>query len=681
MSDPLKNTPPATTQELEATLAKLRLELWNERHQSGALQDKIDRMSSSFSWQVTSPLRLLGRKLRPVLRHLPKLPERKKKFIRFESENARHYRNWIEARSADLEVSQARKLAFLKAHGGPLISIVMPVYNTPEPWLSKAIESVRQQAYTRWELCIADDMSTAAHVAPILARFAALDSRIKVVRRERNGHISAASNSALELATGEFTALLDHDDEFASHALTEIAFAILQQPEADFLYSDEDKMDTRGRRFSPYFKPDWNPDLFLGQNYTCHLSTFRTSRLREIGGWRIGYEGSQDWDLTLRFTQDLDTRRIRHIAEILYHWRAIPGSTALSLSEKRDYPAEAAFRSLTDYLKTNNIRAELLPVKGGHWRVKRELPAVAPKVSIIIPTRNAVTVLRKCVDSLLEKTDYPDFELIIVNHRSDEADTLAYFAEIEKRGVRIVPCDLEVFNFSAINNRAVPHTRGSIIAFLNNDLEVINRDWLREMVSQAVRPEIGAVGAMLYFPNNLVQHAGVTLGVGMRNRNPGVAGHAFKNYPRGVTGQRNRLRLAQNYSAVTAACLVIRREIFEQVGGFNETDLAVAFNDVDFCLRVRAAGYRNLWTPFAEFYHYESASRGSENTPGKRLRFAKEVDYMRHTWGTLLDHDPAYSPHLSLTREDFSLAVPPRPLEPVEMPTQPSRSGSANPAS
>ena len=613
------------------------------------LEDKIRRLTSSYSWRFTAPLRFLRRSfIDPFLSRSKPID-----CPRFDPENNHDYQHWIKTRQT---AAQAHKLPTLSPGDGPLISIVMPVFNTPEPWLSRAIESVRKQTYTQWELCIANDASTDERIGPLLAGFAALDARIKVTRRERNGHISAASNSALELATGEFIALLDHDDEFNPRALAEIAFAISRQPDLDFIYTDEDKIDTKGSRFSPYFKPDWNPDLLLGQNYTCHLSVFRTARLREIGGWRVGYEGSQDWDLTLRFTADLDPSRILHIPEILYHWRAIPGSTALSLSEKRDYPAEAAHRALTDRLKTDGIKAELIAVKGGHWRVKRELPAPAPKVSIIIPTRNAVDLLRRCVDSLLDGTDYPNFEIIIVNHCSDDPATLAYFDQVSDRGVRVVPCNLPVFNFSSINNGAVQHATGSILAFLNNDLELINGDWLHEMVAQAVRPEIGAVGAMLYYPDDRVQHAGVVLGLGERNGNPGVAGHAFKGYTRGASGQRNRLRLVQNYSAVTAACLVIRRNVFEQVGGFDEANLAVAFNDVDLCLRLRAAGYRNLWTPFAEFYHHESATRGKENTPEKQRRFSREVDYMREKWGPLLDSDPAYNPSLTLTREDFSLA-------------------------
>jgi GT2 family glycosyltransferase/glycosyltransferase involved in cell wall biosynthesis len=574
----------------------------------------------------------------------------------------RDYVTWIrrfDTLSLEQAVSLRARIEGLPPEQRPLISILMPVFNTPEPWLVKAIESVRAQFYPHWELCIANDASTAPHVRGLLEKYAARDGRIKVVHRENNGHISAASNSALDLATGEFTALLDHDDELAPHALAEVVFALVAQPALEFIYSDEDKIDELGRRFDPYFKPDWNPDLLLGQNYTCHLSTFRTARLRAIGGFREGFEGSQDWDLTLRAVEGLDAAKIHHVPKVLYHWRAIPGSTALVIDQKENYPFIAAKKALTEYLTRTSVAAELVSVAGFHWRVKRALPVPPPKVSIIIPTHNAEGLLRVTISSLRARSTYPDYELIIVNNRSDDPGTLAFFDELRGTGVRVLDYDAP-FNFSAINNFAAKEAQGAVLAFLNNDVEVLTPDWLEEMVSQAIRPEIGAVGAMLYYPDDTVQHAGVVLGLTGPAGRDGVAGHAFKEFKRGDEGQRNRLRLVQNYSAVTAACLVIRHDLFDTVGGFNETELAVAFNDIDFCLRVRAAGYRNLWTPFAEFYHHESASRGEENTPEKVARFQREAAFMRKTWGALLDRDPAYNPNLSLQHEDFSLAFPPR---------------------
>ncbi|HVU23533.1 MAG TPA: glycosyltransferase family 2 protein, partial [Opitutus sp.] len=574
----------------------------------------------------------------------------------------RDYATWVrrfDTLSAQEEVALRLRVDHLPPARQPLISVLMPTFNTDVRWLQRAIESVRAQLYPHWELCIADDASTAPQVRNILEDFARRDERIKLTFRDENGHISAASNSALALATGDFTALLDHDDELPPNALAEVALALAAEPDLEFLYSDEDKIDELGQRFAPYFKPDWNPDLLLGQNYTCHLSVFRTARLRAIGGFRAGYEGSQDWDLTLRATEGLDPARIRHLPRVLYHWRAIAGSTALTIGEKSRYPFLAAKKALADHLARTGENAELVSVAGQHWRMRRALPAPPPKVSVIILTRNGESLLRLCLGSILAKTTYPDYEIIVVNNGSDEPGALAYFDELRAMGVRILDSDLP-FNFSALNNLAVREARGSVLAFLNNDLEVISPDWLEEMVSHAIRPDIGCVGAMLYYPDDTVQHAGAVLGLTGPAGKDGVAGHAFKGFPRGHEGQRNRLKLVQNYSAVTAACLVIRRELFDAVGGFNERELAVAFNDIDFCLRVRALGHRNLWTPFAELYHRESASRGPEDTAEKQQRFQAEIAYMRAQWAPLLDRDPAYNPNLSLQHEDFSLAFPPR---------------------
>jgi glycosyltransferase involved in cell wall biosynthesis len=536
----------------------------------------------------------------------------------------------------------------------PLISVLVPVYNTPEKWLTKAIASVGEQTYSNWELCLADDASTAPHVRPLLEHYAAADPRIKVCFREKNGHISAASNSALALATGDFIALLDHDDELTPHALYEIAMAHNADPTTDFFYSDEDKIDEEGHRHEPYFKPDFLPDLFLAQNYTSHLTVYRASLMRKAGGFRVGYEGSQDWDLALRVVSLMpDHSKIRHIPKILYHWRAIPGSTAL-LSSEKNYPVKAAHKALTDHFARLKQPVELIPVPGDHWRVKYPLPAQPPLVSLLIPTRNGLKFLQRCVDSILEKTTYPNYEILIVDNGSDDPATLDYLKAVAvKKSVRVVPFNAP-FNYSAINNFAAKQANGTVLGLLNNDLEVIHADWLHEMVAQALRPQIGCVGAMLYYPNDTVQHAGVIIGLG------GVAGHAFRDFPRNTEGVFNRARLVQNYGAVTAACLVIRKEVFDQVGGLDEKSLAVAFNDVDFCLKVRAAGYLNLWTPFAELYHHESASRGVEDTPEKHERFRGEVETMMKRWEKELKHDPAYNPNLTLELTDFTLAAPPR---------------------
>lgn len=541
---------------------------------------------------------------------------------------------------------------------GPLISVLMPVYNAPEKWLRRAIESVREQTYGNWELCIANDASTAAHVRPMLDEAALSDPRIKVVHRETNGHISRASNSALDLATGEFTALLDHDDELALHALAEIVRALAARPDADFFYSDEDKVDEYGRRYAPYFKPDFLPDLFRGQNYLTHLAVYRTTLLREAGGFRAGFEGSQDWDIALRVSEKTSPDRIVHIPKILYHWRAISGSTALTIDQK-NYHATAARRALEEHLARTGRTAALEAVPGEHWHIRYALPARPPLVSIIIPTRNGVRHLRRCIESLLTKTTYPNYEIVVVDNGSDDSATLAYFKEIASAKVRVLSYP-QPFNYSAINNFAVSQVSGEFVALLNDDLEVITPGWLDEMTAHAARLEIGCVGAMLYYPDDTIQHAGTVLGIGGPGGVGGVAGHAFKKFTRNTEGVFNRARLAQNYSAVTAACLVVRKAIFEEVGGLDEKSLAIAFNDVDFCLKVRATGRWNLWTPFAELYHHESASRGLEDTPAKQTRFRGEIETMLSRWGPLLRHDPAYNPNLTHETEDFTLAWPPR---------------------
>lgn len=559
----------------------------------------------------------------------------------------------------------------------PLISVVVPVYNTPEKWLTKAVDSVRAQVYPNWELCLADDASPSPHVRPLLAKLAASDPRIKVTFREKNGHISAASNSALALATGEFVALLDHDDELSPNALHEVVALLNVRPDTDLVYSDEDKIDEEGHRHEPYFKPDWLPDLFEAQNFISHLTVYRAALVRDAGGFRVGYEGSQDWDLALRVIALIaDPRRIRHLPKILYHWRAIPGSTAMMLSEK-NYPLEAARRALTDHFARRGEKVVLHHVPGDHWRAQYPLPAHPPLVSLIIPTRNGLKFLQRCVDSILEKTTYPNYEILIVDNGSDDPAALAYLKSLDdgthpvlaslvaeaarstngqklRRAARVLRHDAP-FNFSAINNFAVRTARGELVGLLNNDLEVITPAWLDEMAAQALRPGVGCVGAMLYYPNDTIQHAGCIVGLG------GVAGHAFRDYPRGTEGKFNRARLVQNYTAVTAACLIVRRSIYEQVGGLDEKNLTVAFNDIDFCLKVRAAGHRNLWTPFAEFYHHESVSRGAEDTPEKHERFRAEVEYMLKRWPAEIRHDPAYNPNLTLEHTDFSLAAPPRP--------------------
>jgi len=562
------------------------------------------------------------------------------------------YEKWCEQHESLSDADRAAiQLHMASFRARPVISVVMPVYNPPEALLTKAIESVKRQIYPDWQLCIADDASTLPHVRQVLERFASGDARITVAYRPDNGHICEATNTAIGLATGAYVALFDHDDILAPTALYEVAAEIEAHPDAQFIYSDEDKIDMEDRRFDPYFKPDWNPDLFHGQNYTSHLSVYSAELLRSLGGLRKGFEGSQDWDLNLRAIEKIPESAIRHIPKLLYHWRAAPGSTALQQAEK-NYPVEAARRALEDHFSRLGQAVELVSVPGDHWRVKYPVPSPAPLVSLIIPTRNALNLVKTAVQSTLSVTAYPNFEIIVVDNDSDDPATIAWLDSLAygpNPKVRVIRYH-KPFNYSAINNFAVGEAVGQVVGLLNSDVEAIDPGWLTVLVSHAVRPGIGAVGAMLYYPQNTVQHAGVILGLG------GVAGHPFKDFPRGDSGQKNRLRLAQNYSAVTAACLVIRKDRFQQVGGFNEKDLPIAFNDVDLCCKLVAAGYRNLWTPFAELYHHESATRGVDDTQEKKARFQSEIEYMKNTWGSFLMADPHYNPNLTLVGEDFSPA-------------------------
>lgn len=535
----------------------------------------------------------------------------------------------------------------------PSFSVLVPVYNTDEVWLEKCIESVLAQTYENWELCIADDASTKSHVRKILEKYAGRDKRIKVGFRQTNGHISLASNTALELAKGDYIVLLDHDDELPTCALYEAAVALNENRSLKVIYSDEDKIDLEGRRFEPYFKPDWNYELFLSQNYVSHLGIYHRELVNSVGGFRKGFEGSQDYDLALRCIEMLKPHEIGHIAKVLYHWRAIPGSTALGIQEK-NYATQAAVAALEDHLKRVGAKAVVrhLTGVGGAYHVQYALQD-KPLISIIIPTKDKVEVLARAVESILKISTYDNYEIIIVDNQSSELATAKYFQNISQHpAIRVLQYD-KPFNYSAINNYAVTHARGSMLLFLNNDVEVLTPGWIEEMLSIALRPGVAAVGAMLYFPDNTIQHAGIILGFN------GVAVNAYAQEPRGYKGQIGRARLRQSMSAVTGACLMVRKSICDEVGGMNE-DLAVAFNDVDFCLRLVKAGYRNVWTPFAELIHHESLSRGNDDTPEKRKRFMGEVDYMREHWGKILENDSAYNPNLALSGNLFSLAFPPR---------------------
>ena len=572
------------------------------------------------------------------------------------AKRAAPYEQWIAqfdlARLADLR----RRLRSLRKR--PLISIALPVYNPDLKFLQAAIASIRNQTYQRWELCMADDASTDAKVRPFLEEVAASDERIKLTFRKKNGHISACSNSALKLATGDWCALLDQDDALAENALALVALEIGRHPEAGLIYSDEDKIDENDTRSNPFFKPDWNPELLLGQNYINHLGVYRMNHLREIGGFRKGFEGSQDYDLALRCVERLRPEQVRHIPRILYHWRMVSGSLA-TVADAKPYAKEAARRAIAEHCERSGLPGMVVPCPENieSHRVIHAVPEPAPLVSIIIPTRDRLGLLERCVESVRTRTDYRPFEIIVVDNGSVEEETRAYFRRSEGEKIFRVQVEAGPFNYSRLNNRAAARARGEILVFLNNDTEIDDPGWLAEMVSHAARPAVGAVGARLWYPDGTLQHGGVILGLG------GVAGHAFPHIPRGHPGYFNRAMLQQNCSAVTGACMVVRKTVFKELGGFDERNLPVAFNDIDFCLRLTERGYRVVWTPYANLIHHESATRGYERSPEEEAQFLREAGYMQKVWAARLLRDPFYNPNLSLNLPGFEIAFPPRGLE------------------
>lgn len=483
----------------------------------------------------------------------------------------------------------------------------------------------------------------------MLEEYCRREPRVKVTFRSDNGHISRSSNSALELATGEYIALLDHDDELTPDALYENVLLMNENRDADVIYSDEDKITMNGQRCDPFFKPDWSPDLLMSQMYTCHLTLYRKELVDKLGGFRVGYEGSQDFDLMLRVSEL--TNHIYHIPKVLYHWRIIPTSTA-SGSASKDYTQDAGYRSVQDAIRRRNLPARVEPVFGlsNTYNVKY-LPVGNPLVSIIIPSRNMASTLEVCIRSIFKKTSYHNFEVIIVDNGSTEDEVFELYQTWEqKEPQRFRVCTLDIpFNYSTLNNFGVQYAQGELLLLLNNDIEVISENWLTDMAGQAIRPEIGAVGAALYYPDNTLQHGGVILGIG------GVAGHSHKHFSANHPGYFNRLSIPSNYTAVTAACLMVRKEVYEEVGGLEEK-LQVAFNDVDLCLKIWREGYNNIWLPDVKLYHYESKSRGYEDTPEKVQRFSSEVEWIKSKWGDVLTNDPAYNRNLTLISEDFTIS-------------------------
>ena len=561
---------------------------------------------------------------------------------RFEEREV-EYQEWYEKnKPSEEELARQRK----KKWKEPVtISVLVPAYRTPEAFLRQMIESVLNQTYPHLELCIADGSEENISVEKVVKEYQAKDQRVRYQRLEKNEGIAGNTNAAIRMATGGYLALFDHDDLLAPNALFEVASTI-EKDKADVVYTDEDKVTSDLKEhFQPHFKPDFNPDLLCSNNYICHLFVVKRSLALKLGGQDPAYDGAQDYDFIFRCTEEAE--KIVHIAKILYHWRVHQASTADNPTSKM-YAFDAGKRAIEAHLQRIGAKAEVSHTKDlGFYRVKYQVQG-NPKVSIVIPNKDEKETLKKCLESIWQKTTYSNYEIILVENNSTTREIRDYYQELDgKNGVRVVYWDKE-FNYSAINNFGISYAKGEYILCLNNDITVISPEWMEELLANCQRPEVGIVGARLYYPDNTIQHAGIVLGMG------GCAGSLFVGLARSRGGYLHKAALQQDLSAVTAACFMVKKEAFEKVGGFEEK-LAVAFNDVDFCLKIRHAGYLVVYDPYAELYHHESKTRGYENTEAKKRRFQEEIEYMRCHWMPDILRDPYYNENLSLKASDYSL--------------------------
>ena len=536
----------------------------------------------------------------------------------------------------------------------PLISIIMPVYNAAPKWLDLAIRSLENQFYENWELCIADDCSINQDIIKFLKKIN--NPRIKIVFLEKKQGTSVTSNAAIGLASGDYIGFLDNDGELTRDALYETVKNI-NKTEADFIYSDEDFITERGVAYSPHFKSDFNYDLLMCHNYINHFSVVKKTIIDEIGGFNNECSDAQNYDLILRITEKAN--KVAHIQKVLYHSRVVAKSTNVNSAEKQQYSDRAGKKALTNALKRRGIDGIVtygnLPC---YYDVRRKING-NPLVSIIIPFKNQATMLERCISTILARTSYGNYEIIAINNNSDEQATFDIMNEMLALDPRVRFLDYKkTFNYSAINNWGVAnHAKGEHVLLLNNDIEIIHADWLKSLLEHSQRSEVGAVGGMLIYPNNTIQHAGLIIGMGHK-RGTEVAGHIHKHFPLTSHGYLNRINLSQNLSAVTAACLMVKRDIYNEVNGFDEQQLAIAFNDVDFCLRIREKGYLNVYTPSCKAYHYESLSRGYDDVPEKIKRFEKECKYMRKRHKDIIKNgDPYYNSNLSYASEDVKVKL------------------------
>lgn len=563
---------------------------------------------------------------------------------RFEPEEV-PYGPWYDAYVPDektLEKQRTHQFAY-----APQISVAVPAYQTPTEFLKQMIDSLMEQTYSNWELCIANASPDNEEMQRVLADYAARDPRVRFCNLKENLGIAENTNRAFAMAKGEFLGLLDHDDLLAPNALYEIVNILQDHPEADAVYTDEDKVTTElDEHFQPHLKPDFNLDLLRSNNYICHFFVVRRSVVEQVGGFRKEFDGAQDYDFIFRCTEE--AREVVHVPEILYHWRTHKASTADNPASKM-YAFEAGKRAIEAHLERTKTPGTVSHTQDlGFYRVQYPVQG-QPLVSVIIPNKDEKETLETCLESLKKHTNYKNFEIIIVENNSKTVEIFDYYKEIDGRnGVHVVYWDRE-FNYSAINNFGVSYAKGDYLVCLNNDMEIISADWIEELLGHCQRAGTGIVGARLYYPDDTIQHAGIIIGIG------GIAGSVFVGQKRTHTGYMHREALQQDLSAVTAACMMVRRSLFEQLGGFTE-QLAVAFNDVDFCLRAREIGYLVVYDPYVELYHYESKTRGAEDTQEKVRRFQTEIEYMRTRWISVLKNgDPYYNRNLSLKKWNYSL--------------------------
>lgn len=538
----------------------------------------------------------------------------------------------------------------------PLISIVVPLYKTPVKYLNALIKSVKNQTYANWQLCLSDGSGSGSSLTETLRTYEREDKRIKVVYNNRQLRISENTDAALDIASGDYIAFADHDDLLALNALYECVKVINADSDIDMIYTDEDKVSMNGNRFfEPHFKSDFNIDLLRSNNYICHLTVVKRKLYERVGNLNGEYDGAQDFDFILRCVEA--AKKIKHIPKILYHWRCHPDSTAMN-SESKSYAYDAGERAINAHYARLHIDAAAEQSKHRGFYRSRYALKDEPPVSVIIANKDHADDLKKCIDSIRVKTDYGNYEIVVVENASTKVETFEYYRELEETEPQVGITRYEAdnaagkgFNYSAINNFGASRAKGDYLLFLNNDTEVIGGDWMTELLGYCMRDDVGAVGAKLYYEDDTIQHAGVVLGIG------GIAGHAFACASKDNLGYFGRAVMTWDCSAVTAACMMVKRGVFEEVGGFDES-FAVAFNDVDLCMKIRKAGYLIVYNPYAELYHYESKSRGLDDTPEKSERFDSECERFRSKWGKELKKgDPYYNPNLTLKRCDFSLDV------------------------